>query len=454
MKKFLLAIINFSFLCCSFEETACYQIKLLREDVSEEDASSSKNKKDKKDKENANQTLDLFFNGGAAANGLDAFGDSLVSFSESDPNSAKTSQTNVYDDVAKRLAGIYIPNDALGSQSRVDYANFVEKSWLKLEESSLSKIKEWAATNIAPRLGEANAVFYPFGGPDIAYALRFFPKAQTYVLLGLEPIGSFDDIKKNVDSEGTFIALKEAASWYLEKGYFITSQMATQLSNRNIRGVLYLMLIELVKSGYTITLVEDLSIDAEGQEVPRQIGAVDCVKITFAPNEGGAAKTAYYIRCNLLDSNRKLSNLFNFVKRLKFATFIKSASYVLHDKSASKMKNFILENSAAILQDDTGVPFKSFDAKWDKYVFGEYDKPTLPIFDIYQQKDLADYFKSQNPAKIPFKIGYGFNKERPNLTLAVPTRRDGEGCPCKNNQTPPPISSSSNEAKDPNGEEA
>jgi hypothetical protein len=131
-------------------------------------------------------------------------------------------------------------------------------------------------------------------------------------------------------------------------------------------------------------------------------------------------------------------------------TFIKSASYVLHDKSASQTRDFILENAKAVLQDDTGIPFHYFDSRWDKHVFGQYTQPTLPIFRNYQQKTLSDYYANHKPVEIGFKIGYGFNQERPNLILAIPTHRavmqqisslatESAGCPCKNKKKNRPI---------------
>jgi hypothetical protein len=134
----------------------------------------------------------------------------------------------------------------------------------------------------------------------------------------------------------------------------------------------------------------------------------------------------------------------NFVKRFSFMTFIKSASYVLHDKMASQIKDFILGNTRGVLQDDTGIPFRDFDAKWEKSIFGAYTQPTLPVFKAYQQQNLSNYYATHNPIGIEFKIGYGFNQERPNLLLAIPQYREiiqqmqnlkdndaDHECPCK-----------------------
>jgi hypothetical protein len=39
-------------------------------------------------------------------------------------------------------------------------------------------------------------LFYPFSGPDILHAQTFFPEADKYVMIGLEPVGSLPEFKK------------------------------------------------------------------------------------------------------------------------------------------------------------------------------------------------------------------------------------------------------------------
>ena len=45
---------------------------------------------------------------------------------------------------------------------------------------------------------------------------------------------------------------------------------------------------------------------------------------------------------------------------------------------------------------------------------------TLPIFKNYTQYDMIEYFKNHQAIGINFKIGYGFNQNRPALMLAIP----------------------------------
>ena len=42
----------------------------------------------------------------------------------------------------------------------------------------------------------AKVIFYPFSGPDYLTAHAFFPNADKYVMLGLEPVGKLPELKK------------------------------------------------------------------------------------------------------------------------------------------------------------------------------------------------------------------------------------------------------------------
>jgi hypothetical protein len=275
----------------------------------------------------------------------------------------------------------------------------------------------------------------------------------------LEPIGNFKNIEQNIDNAAVTDALKSAFSSYFKKGYFITSEMMTQLSNKNIRGVLYLILAALSKSGYVIRNISDLSINTEGDSVERQKGMPDCIKIEFSPKDDkNIVKNVYYVRTELTNGNRNLSSITKFVEKFRFITFVKSASYVLHNKSASKLKEFIISCGGAIVQDDTGIPFKCLsEKKWNIIAFGTYIKPTLPVFNGYAQPDLAIFYKNNKKTDIPFYFGYGTssNTARSHFIFAIQKfsnqdnkihaekeqQSTGEGCPCKKNKKQPEDSS-------------
>ncbi|MDR1334772.1 MAG: hypothetical protein LBJ19_00630 [Holosporaceae bacterium] len=346
-------------------------------------------------------------------------------------NSEKDSSTQIIeelgkeklDNVSRYLAGMYAP-DYLGKKEEfVNYSKVIESKFSELMSSSLGMVKSWSGSNILDRIADHQTVFYPFGGPDVAYALEFFPDAKTYILVGLEPIGNFDGIIKAIGNPGILPLLTKSLSTYLSKGFFITSEMSNQLTNKSIRGTLPLMLIQLSRLGFTLEKIENIKIGTSGNVGSSENG-IDCVKISCTRNIDAAPKVIYYVRTNLSNDNPRLDNLFQLVKKSNFITFIKSASYALHDKSLSKLKQFIIINASAILQDDSGIPFSSFDETWERNVFGTYTGPTLKIFKNYLQEDLLEFHKNHTGANIPFKIGYGFQQGRPNLLLAISSAKN------------------------------
>jgi hypothetical protein len=222
-----------------------------------------------------------------------------------------------------------------------------------------------------------------------------------------------------VDHPEMLESLKNAFSWYLQKGFFVTSEMSRKLSSKFLHGTMCLILPQLALLEFSIDNIEDISIDADGNELPRAGGMLNGAKITCSRESDGSQKIIYYIRANLANSNARLANLISFMDRKTFITFIKSASYALHDHTLSKFKHFLLQRSKAIFQDDTGIPFGDFGGEWAKYGFGIYTEPVLRIFKNYKQQSMLNFFKTKSTVNIPFKIGYGFNQGRPNLLLAV-----------------------------------
>jgi hypothetical protein len=217
---------------------------------------------------------------------------------------------------------------------------------------------------------------------------------------------------------------------FFERGYFITEHMARQLSYRTALGVLPIILAQLSRLDFEILSVEKIFLGSEGEEVKDGSGneakkgeesneILEGIRINIKVKD--EEKKLIYIKCNLGNSNKKqITTLFNFVKKAPFITLIKSASYAFEDAAVfSGIRTFVLDNSSAILQDDTGIPFKFLRNRYKVTLFGHYEKPTLPVFKKNLQKDLAAAYKLSPNNPLPFKMGYGCLSDQSNLLLAV-----------------------------------
>jgi hypothetical protein len=92
----------------------------------------------------------------------------------------------------------------------------------------------------------------------------------------------------------------------------------------------------------------------------------------------------------------------------------------MHREGFNKIRNFILNHSATILQDDSGIPFAFFEpAKWRLQPFGRYLGP-LAIFRGANQPELAELFRNKADP-LDFGIGYMWRKNESNLLLAQRT---------------------------------
>jgi len=88
-------------------------------------------------------------------------------------------------------------------------------------------------------------------------------------------------------------------------------------------------------------------------------------------------------------------------------------------------REFILANSATIIQDDSGVPLTYYDPKkWRFFPFGRYLGPIGEFPSRYQQP-YAELFRKAQP--IDFGIGYRWRTHESNLLLSVRLPSEGPG---------------------------
>ena len=148
-------------------------------------------------------------------------------------------------------------------------------------------------------------------------------------------------------------------------------------------------------------------------------------RIVFAGSDG-VEKTLYYFSTDLSNSGVKSSGFLKFCQTLAPGnSLIKSASYLLHSGNFSTVRNFILTNSATIIQDDSGIPLADYNPKkWHFFPFGRYAGPIGEFPGRYQQ-EYAELFRRSQP--MAFGIGYRRRSIESNLLLSVKLPSDATG---------------------------
>ena len=147
----------------------------------------------------------------------------------------------------------------------------------------------------------------------------------------------------------------------------------------------------------------------------------------FAGSDG-QEKTLYYFSTDLSDSGVKASSFLKFCETLAPGDgLIKSASYLLHSGNFTTVRDFLLNNSATIIQDDSGIPLAYYSTKkWRFFPFGRYLGPIDEFPGRYQDLYAALFRRAQ---PIDFGIGYRWRTPESNLLLSVRLPDDGSALP-------------------------
>jgi len=350
------------------------------------------------------------------------------------------------DDTAHFLAGLPPdPQSSLSALTTIPYWRQHTRrfdSWFGREGTQLAKVRAFSRE----RLTDKHAtMLYMFSGPDFLYATSFFPSASTYVMSGLEPVGDIPQLTGL--SQGTvdqaLQSLEVSLGTILNFSFFITKNMKTQLHGGPVYGTLPILYVFLARTGKTIHEASFVGLDEQGNLLQgSEVGSAEGrrgvrnaasqgVRIVFSDG-GGPRQTLYYFTSNLADDSVDRTGLLAFCAKLGPAdSFIKSASYLLHTGRFNKVRNFLLQHSATILQDDSGIPLAYFDRRaWRLQAFGRYVGP-LGIFGAPYQVRMGELFRDAIP--INFGIGYRWRTNESNLVLAQKvasaTTDDGELAP-------------------------
>lgn len=312
------------------------------------------------------------------------------------------------DDTAHFLAGLPVKGrlESLTQNTAWQgHAAEMDKAWKTKETFQLGPIASWMSSHAGDYYRSSNTMYYMFGGPDFLYAYTFFPNANTYILAGLEPIGQVPDLSRMDPATLGYnlAALRSSMSTLLITHYFVTDEMKASLGRSNLGGTIPILYVFLARLGCTILDTTYIRSPAEG------------VKITFSRG-GGRPQTLYYFKTNLSGGGN--SFLRWCAARGPGLSLIKAASYLMHGEGFAGVRNFLLEHSSVIVQDDSGIPLRSFHKPWALEFYGRFI-PHGEKFGKYDQQELAAiYRRSPPPPELGFAFGYWWQKERGLLMIA------------------------------------
>jgi hypothetical protein len=331
------------------------------------------------------------------------------------------------DEMARFLAGMPLPkNSPLAPLTNEPgwqaHAAFFEDAFSNLAHGNLTRFHAWQNRFLPQSKEPVPVVYYMFSGPDFLYVDQFFPNASVYIMCGKEEIGPAPDPLRIVDLGAALKNLENAMKSALTTSYFITQDMKIDLQEQQLRGVLPILYVFLARADKSIRQVTFVSLDSGGtaHESRPGRGGTPGVRIDYVDNGSGRNQTVFYFTTDISDGGIASNPAF-----MKFcdhygigAGFLKSSSYLMFEEGFARVRNFILEHSKIIVQDDSGIPLSYFNRdKWNLRFFGTYVGP-IDLFKKYYQPKLQELYRLSNPPDFGIGFGYQWDYRKANLIIA------------------------------------
>jgi hypothetical protein len=335
------------------------------------------------------------------------------------------------DDMASFISGMQSKNSnclaKLDSSAKwIHYAADLDSLFVHGKSFRFDKMKVWADSELVKNK-EIKTVFYPFSGPDFLNANIFYPDVDQYIMIAMEPIGFIPDLcSMPVDSVFSYLnTINNSLKDIFKRSYFITKRMDTDLRKTKVNGTIPLIALFIKRTGHQIVSMEKIAVDSLGKCQPLEDlkvkkNFVQGIKIDINSPTDPNVKSIYYFRTDI--SNKGLSKNKGFKVYMsnlpQSFTYLKAASYLMHGDDFKEIRNVIFDISFTILQDDSGISYRSFDKnKWNIQLYGKYQKPGTE-FSYIKEPELEKAFKNSVIKPLPYTIGYNWGTGYVNLLYA------------------------------------
>lgn len=338
-----------------------------------------------------------------------------------------TNLANFFGGISSSTTDSLIPKEI--KKQWEQFTKEMNTTYLRIDEKK-KIMNTWKNKNISISKG---TLFYPFSGPDFLHANIFFPEFDTIIMIGLEPTGNS---KINITSYTTpdaFNKISRSLTTILNQSFFRTKSMAVDFKSENLNGTIPIFLHFISRNQFAIQSIKDVQLNSKGELIPisKQVeNSTYYQGIEYTLIKNNKLKHLYFFSMNLMNTEYagqpgldKHEEVGKLIKNKNISsTYLKAASYLLHRNEFSILRNWILNHSKQIVQDDSGIPLKFITdtTKWSTNYFGVYNKPIPLFYERYQQELFDVYHK--NPGKIlslPFGIGYKSQEGTSNMSISI-----------------------------------
>lgn len=283
------------------------------------------------------------------------------------------------------------------------------KGFVERSAPTLKMVDGIASTDFADFRDSIDFVFYPFSGADFMYPYTLFPNAKTYFLCGIEKTGSPID-RDIVTSFSQYETYRQALATYFRTSYFASKEMAADWGTMEVDGICPVITMLMAISKCEIISIKYKDIDRDGAIV-NTADKRKLLEIRFFRAGSQQEQTLYYFASNVADKSfdeHLKAYLDTTLPEHRVGCYMKAASFLLHNDFFSTMRSYILDYSHAIVQDDSGIPYRFLTDKFSVNLYGEYVKPSEEFSEECYQPDLQKrYVEDASSIKpLPCRIGY------------------------------------------------
>lgn len=335
-----------------------------------------------------------------------------------------------FNDYAVYMSGQELPADnVLGKEDSLEFykqhcAQF-SKRWKEMDDNRLSKMRSWAKDELWKHIDNSKNLYYPFSGADFLHAYQFFPNAKKSLYIANETVGDIPDIKSMTAKQRVVFLkqIEQVLGDIFKRSYFITGRMKGQIPA--LKGMIPVYMVFLSRCNMEVLNVELIDLTADHKTVVRKGPAtgVEGVRFTYCPKGNRAdIRTLEYFNCDASNAGTKAKpQVVAYVKAFGNANvFFKAASYLMHNPGFSEFREACLSIADAVVQDDTGIPYKFVKDQYNVYLYGKYVRPISDFGSDGYQADLAALYKDSSKVKsLPFSLGYHWFDKQQNYMCFV-----------------------------------
>ena len=333
------------------------------------------------------------------------------------------------DQTARLVAGFQAGPDKSGKAdegpSRA-YAQEVSTFWGEYEKRIGRATRQWACQELSQ--AEGVTVFYPFSGPDLAWAVRLFPDADRYVLVAMEKAEAPPRLETfaKEELEGYMAAFRKAWRFYGVEGYFRTNDLIVETQAKGTRlGITGPLMAFAVRLGFEIESVEPIQLDLNTSDLMlRDVRSTkddtwDSVRLVL--RKDGRKVFVDYVRMDLSDvSLGRLPGARRWIEREAMnPSILKAAAHHLQEPGFSILRDSLLAYAPSIVQDETGIAYGALAQQFTVRLYGKFTRPNSAFGQDLQRGLAAAYRTSANVKALPFRLGY---EKDSGAALQVATR--------------------------------